>query len=201
MISYIKGQIVDIFEDRVIVDNHNMGYNIMVPASLISSLPGVGIEVKIYTYLYIREDAMNLYGFLTRDDLQIFKLLLQVSGIGPKGALGILSTVSPDELRIAVLSDDIKTISRAPGIGSKTAQRLVIELKDKLKLEDVSPSFRGSPDTDSGSVEMVNEAIQALVALGYPDSLAFKAVKLVENCEISDVEELLKSALKKISSL
>lgn len=201
MISYIKGEIVEVLEDRVIIDNQNIGYNILVPASMLDSLPGIGNKVKIYTYLYVREDAMNLYGFLTRDDLMIFKLLIGVNGIGPKGALGILSTVPPDDLRIAVLTDDVKTIQKAPGIGAKTAQKLIIELKDKLKLEDVLEISGSNKNTLSLAGELRNEAIQALVALGYSDSEAVKAVKYVSDDSISDVEGLIKAALKKIGSL
>ena len=137
MISYIKGELVELTENAIVLDHDGMGFLIMMPASILAKLPAIGSELKVHTYLYVKEDALDLYGFLTKDDLKVFRLLITVSGIGPKGALAILSTMSPDDLRFAVLAGDSKTISKAPGIGSKTAQKLIIELKDKLKIEDV----------------------------------------------------------------
>ena len=137
MITYIIGEFTEIEDTTIIVEAYGVGYEIMVPGSVVSLLPPVGSRIKIYTYQNVKEDALDLYGFLTKDDLNIFKLLITVNGIGPKGALSILSSISPDDLRIAVVSDDVKRIQSAPGIGAKTAQKLIIELKDKLKLEDV----------------------------------------------------------------
>ena len=131
MIAYLKGEIVEILEDRVILEAGNIGYNLFMPMAGVDAILHVGDETKTYTYLNVREDAMQLYGFLTKDDLNVFKLLLGVNGIGPKAALGVLSGLSADELRFAVLADDVKTISKAPGIGKKTAQKLILELKDK----------------------------------------------------------------------
>ena len=198
MISYIKGEIADVSEDRIVIENNGIGYNIFVPKSIIQTLPSLGSEMKIYTYPYIREDAMNLYGFLTKDDLNIFKLLIGVSGIGPKGALGILSVITPDELRFAVLSDDVNAIKKAPGIGGKTAQKLIIELKDKLNIEDI---LNGGEQESSGVNEtddIKGQAVQALVALGYSQSSAFKAVNKVGAESMTDVEDVLKAALKNI---
>lgn len=201
MISYIKGEITEILNDRIIIENGNMGYGVLVTSSLLSSLSTSDRQIKIYTYMHVREDAISLYGFSTKDDLNIFKLLIQVNGIGPKGALGILSSMSPDDLRIAVLSEDIKAITKAPGIGNKTAQKLIIELKDKLKLEDVLNVDNNSLADISGANEIKSEGIQALSALGYSDSQAYKAVNLVYNESINSVEELIKAALKKAGSL
>ncbi|HJC64135.1 MAG TPA: Holliday junction branch migration protein RuvA, partial [Candidatus Blautia merdavium] len=136
MIAYIKGTVAEILEDRILLEAGSMGYNIFMPMAAAEKALRTGDQVKIHTYLNVREDAMQLFGFLTRDDLNTFKLLLGVSGIGPKAALGVLSGLSADELRFAVLADDVKTISRAPGIGKKTAQKLILELKDKLSLEE-----------------------------------------------------------------
>ena len=198
MISYVKGELTEIFEDVIVLENNGIGYNIRVPASVFSQLPSIGQNVKVYTYLYVKEDAMNLFGFLTRDDLKVFKLLLNVSGIGPKGALAILSTITPDNLRFAVLSEDVKTISSAPGIGAKTAKRLIIELKDKLDLEDML--YHGTDEASAIPAENLNggvqsEAVQALVALGYGSTESLKAVKKVK-LENATVEEVLKEALK-----
>ena len=201
MISYIKGELTEVFEDTVVVETNGIGYNIRVPGSVLDRLPSVGSSVRIYTYLYVKEDAMNLFGFLSRDDLSVFKLLLNVSGIGPKGALAILSTIGPDDLRFAVLSEDVKTISSAPGIGAKTANRLIIELKDKLKLAEVFETALANKEKASSENDVLlarNEAVEALVALGYASAQAMKAVQQVENAEEKDSEQILKEALKKL---
>lgn len=137
MYSYIKGTLEETMEDKIVVDNHGIGYNINVPARVLDALAPVGSEVKVYTYLNVKEDAFSLYGFLTKDDIKVFKLLLGVGGIGPKGALAILSVMSTDDLRFAVMGGDAKAIAKAPGVGGKTAQRVILELKDKLNIEDV----------------------------------------------------------------
>lgn len=201
MISYIKGELTEVFEDTVVVETNGIGYNIRVPGSVLDRLPSVGSSVRIYTYLYVKEDAMNLFGFLNRDDLSVFKLLLNVSGIGPKGALAILSTIGPDDLRFAVLSEDVKTISSAPGIGAKTAKRLIIELKDKLKLAEVFETALANKEKASSENDVLlakNEAVEALVALRYASAQAMKAVQQVENAEEKDSEQILKEALKKL---
>ena len=201
MISYIKGELTEVFEDTVVVETNGIGYNIRVPGSVLDRLPSVGSSVRIYTYLYVKEDAMNLFGFLSRDDLSVFKLLLNVSGIGPKGALAILSTIGPDDLRFAVLSEDVKTISSAPGIGAKTAKRLIIELKDKLKLAEVIETALANKEKAPSENDVLlakNEAVEALVALGYASAQAMKAVQQVENAEEKDSEQILKEALKKL---
>lgn len=205
MISFIKGELDNIYEDGIVIENGGIGYDIKVPLSVMNELPPIGDEVKIYTYLYVREDILCLYGFLSKDDLQVFKLLITVNGIGPKGALGILSTISPDDLRFAVLADDAKAIAKAPGIGAKTASKLILELKDKLKLEDAFEQklSKSSVDTSSGSSETnaKNEAIQALVALGYTNTEALKAVRGIDITPDMDTEDILKLSLKKISLL
>lgn len=205
MYSYIKGELVEIAgEDLIVVEAGQIGYNIHVPAQVIDYLPDTGAEVKIYTYLYVREDAFVLYGFLTRDDLKVFQLLLGVSGIGPKGALAILSVMSTDELRFAVLGDDAKAIAKAPGVGNKTAQRLIIELKDKLSLEDAFEQKLAK--TEAGSVRgelkgKKQEAVEALVSLGYSSSEALKVLSQLEITEEDSVENILKMALKQMAFL
>lgn len=205
MISFIKGELDSIYEDGIIIENGGIGYDIKVPLSVMNELPSTGEEVKIYTYLYVREDILCLYGFLSRDDLQVFKLLITVNGIGPKGALGILSTISPDDLRFAVLADDAKAIAKAPGIGAKTASKLILELKDKLKLEDAFEQklSKVAMDSPAGASDMnaKNEAIQALVALGYSNTEALKAVRGIEITPDMETEDILKLSLKKISFL
>lgn len=205
MISFIKGELDSIYEDGIVIENGGIGYDIKVPLSVMNELPSIGEEVKIYTYLYVREDILCLYGFLSKDDLQVFKLLITVNGIGPKGALGILSTISPDDLRFAVLADDAKAIAKAPGIGAKTASKLILELKDKLKLEDAFEQklSKSSLDTSTGATDTnaKNEAIQALVALGYTNTEALKAVRGIDITPDMNTEDILKLSLKKISLL
>lgn len=200
MIAYIKGIVEEIWEDRIILESGNIGYNIFMPMAGVDASLRTGDQVKIYTYMNVREDAMNLFGFLTRDDLQTFKLLLGVNGIGPKAALGILSGLTPDELRFAILADDVKTLSKAPGIGKKTAQKLILELKDKLDLEEAfelkSRQVQESQGDTGDFADVRREAVEALAALGYSGAEALRAVKKVEMTEGMDVEALLKLALK-----
>lgn len=201
MYAYIKGPLAEVELDHVVIDVNGIGYNVYIPMNCYEYLPGLGEECKIYTYLHVREDAMLLYGFLTKDDLELFKLLISVSGIGPKGALGILSVLSADDLRFAILAGDSKAIAKAPGIGAKTAQRLILELKDKLSLED---AFEKKLDHEHVSVpnsnnQVKNDAVQALTALGYSSTESLKAVSKVEITEEMDVEAVLKAALKNMS--
>ncbi|MCI8427762.1 MAG: Holliday junction branch migration protein RuvA [Lachnospira sp.] len=201
MISYVKGQLVEVFNDTIVVENNGIGFNIKVPATVISHFSKIGEPVKVYTYLQIREESHSLFGFLTRDDLNIFKMLINVNGIGPKGALAILSTISPNDLRFAVISGDVKLISSAPGIGSKTAQKLIIELKDKVSLEDALENTLYESGSTGSDSEAQNEAIEALCALGYGSAQAVRAVRQVEDIESKDSEVILKEALKKLATL
>lgn len=202
MISYIRGELVAVEKDKIVVDVNGVGWGIYMPEQTMGRLPSIGEEVKIHTYLNVREDAMQLYGFCTRDDLEIFKLVIGVSGIGPKGGLNILSSLSADDLRFAVLSGDAKAISAAPGIGKKTAEKLIIELKDKLNLEEVlenkanGDGFQES-NTSGGTSEIQSEAVRALVALGYGSTESLRAVKKV-SAECETVEDVLKAALKNL---
>ena len=196
MISYIRGELCDIEEQKAIVDVNGVGYGIYMPQQALSLLPPMGQQVKIHTYLNIREDAMQLFGFLTKEDLNVFHLLIGVNGIGPKAGLNILSCLSPDELRFAVLSGDAKAISATPGIGKKTAEKLILELKDKLNIEDMlEPAEDLASGTDTASNTMQAEAVQALTALGYGSAESLRAVKK-SSPECSSVEDILKEALK-----
>ncbi len=202
MYSYLKGELVEILDDVIVVEVHDIGYEVHIPASMTDHFTGTGQRVKIYTYLHVKEDLMELYGFLTRDDLSIFRLLLGVSGIGPKGALAVLSVMTPDDLRFAVLGEDAKAIAKAPGIGSKTAQRVILELKDRLKLEDaLELKTHGEPERAESLSGVKSEAVQALTALGYSSSEALKSVNSVELTPDITVEEVLKSALKQMALL
>ena len=203
MISFIRGLVADTTENAVILENNGIGYEIFMTGSSIEQVSRIGDMAKIYTYLHVREDAMQLYGFLSKDDLEMFRLLLNVNGIGPKAALGVLAGLTADELRFAVLSDDIKTISKAPGIGKKTAQKLILELKDKLKLEDAfEKKLAHEQEAASVSGFLIHdgrqEAAEALIALGYSSTDAMKAVRKVTDVSPDDVEALLKAALKQL---
>lgn len=203
MYSYIRGILAEIEEDKIVVEANGIGYNIYTTAQTFDYLPPMGEEVKVYTYLHLREDVMMLYGFLTKDDLRVFKLLIGVNGIGPKGALAILSVMTTDDLRFAVLGDDAKAIAKAPGVGAKTAQRLILELKDKLSLEDAFEQKLEHQQTSqvSNAKGVKSEAVEALVALGYSSSEALKALNGIEVTDETDVEDLLKAALKNMAFL
>lgn len=197
MIAYLKGDVAGIYEGQIVIEVSGIGYNVFMPQSSIDTIKGIGSQLKIYTYLSVREDAMWLYGFLTKDDLDFFKLLIQVSGIGPKGALGVLSVMSVDDLKFSILSSDSKTISKAPGVGAKTAQRIIIELKDKISLEETfEHKLSQTQENDSDLTGIRQEAVEALCALGYSSTDALRACRQVDIGENDDVEKVLKSALK-----
>lgn len=200
MIAFVRGTAVDMTENSVIVETGGIGYEIYMTGTDLSQIH-MGEEVKIHTYFNVREDAMQLYGFRSKDDQQMFKLLLGVNGVGPKAAVGVLAGITADELRFAILSDDVKTLSKAPGIGKKTAQKLILELKDKMKLEDAfeiklaheqEKAAAGLGEVSDGR----QEAVEALVALGYSSTDALRAVRKVTDVAPDDVEGLLKAALK-----
>ena len=203
MYAYIKGEIIDISEDNLVLECNNIGYNIRIPLSVTQRLPGIGATVKIYTYTSVREDAFNLFGFLSKDDLEIYKKLIAVNGIGPKGALSILSAMSADDLRFAILSGDAAAIAKAQGVGKKSAERIILELRDKVQ-------FMGSAAADlevltssdtTAETNAKNEAIEALTSLGYSPSDALRAVRQIELTEDMDAGTVLKQALKIISTL
>ncbi|MCM1398771.1 MAG: Holliday junction branch migration protein RuvA [Clostridium sp.] len=195
MIAYIKGTVEAIDCEEVVLDKDGIGFRIFTSQNVTDKLR-IHDSVTLFTYMNVREDDISLYGFLTKEEQSVFKLLIGISGIGPKGALSILSTLTVDELRIAVLSEDHKAIAKANGIGAKTAQRVVIDLKDKFKLEDVL----GTEDTMSTDEikenDTVSEAALALTGLGYSNLEALRAIKKVNGYETMSVEELLKNSLK-----
>lgn len=202
MIAYLKGTLEEIGNDYIVVEVNNIGYQVKVSLRVIEGMPVLGKEIKIHTYTYVREDVIALYGFLTKDDLDMFLLLLGVNGVGPKGALGILSVFTAQKLRLAIISQDSKTIAKAPGIGAKTAQRMLIDLKDKVSTEDTFEQMGVDTGLTAG-VSMDNagarsDAVEALTALGYSTAESLKAVKAVVITEDMDSEAILKAALKHI---
>ncbi|RHT55877.1 Holliday junction branch migration protein RuvA [Clostridium sp. AM29-11AC] len=202
VISYIRGILAEKMDGAAVVEAGGIGYRIFMPLSALELLPAVGQEAVVYTYFQVREDAMSLYGFLNRQDREMFRQLIGVNGIGPKAALGLLGALRPDDLRLAILTGDVKAISRAPGIGAKTAQRIILDLKDKVSAEEMFPSVTASdggakaPEAVSLTAEAAREAVDALVALGYSNLEASKAVKQVEVTEEMDAEAVLKASLK-----
>lgn len=203
MIGYLKGELAEIKESYVVLEVGNIGYEVNLPGSAILSLPSKGSTIKLYTYLHVREDAISLFGFLTKDDLEMFKLLITVNGIGPKGALGILSSISADDIRFAVLAEDVKAIAKVPGIGNKTASKLILELKDKFKLESAFEQrlMNQAENRGSAGAEIFakrDEAIQALTVLGYSSSDAIKIINGIDITEDMTSEEILKLCLKRM---
>ncbi len=198
MYAYFKGKLAYVGEDSIILDVHDVGYRILMSPASITFLPQIGEEVQLYTYTSVREDAIWLYGFLSHADLEIFKKCITVSGIGPRGGMSILSVMDADALRFAIISGDAKAISKAPGIGAKTAQRLILELKDKISVEETlaDREVNGVPVTSGADASTSNEAVEALVALGYSAAEAARAVKSVAHASEMDVEAVLKAALK-----
>lgn len=200
MIVFVKGTLECVLNEVVIVDVNGIGYEIRVSKKVLSSISAIGEKIKIYTYMNVREDAINLFGFLTREELEVFKLLITVSGIGPKGALSILSELTLDELRFAILSDDAKTISKkSPGIGIKTANKLILELKDKFNIEsDASCCIQDDTillNRCKNNSEL-DDAIQALIVLGYSNGEALKAVSKIEIDDNMKSDEIIKKALR-----
>lgn len=201
MIRFVKGTLAMIGENEIVVDNHGIGFLISVPLSVIEVLPETGSEVMLYTYLNVREDAMQLFGFLTLEDLKVFQLLITVNGIGPKAALGMMGTLSAYDIRYAIIAGDAKTIAKAPGIGPKTASKVILELKDKFEVEELLEESGAEKNLQASKEDtqmqgIVQDAIEALVVLGYPKTDAAKAVRAVNLTEEMTVEDLLKQSLK-----
>lgn len=199
MITFLEGQVVSVSEKRLVLDVNHVGFQVQISARDSVNMPPEGETVRIYTYMSVREDAISLFGFLSEDDLEIYKLLITVSGIGPKGGLGILSAMSADDLRLAVLADDAKSIAKAPGIGTKTAQKLILELKDKIDPNEMLEKMRSDKaDTSANTQFEANkeEAIQVLTALGYSRSEALGLVRRANLTEDMDSDQILTAALK-----
>ncbi len=193
MYRYIKGKIEEVGEDYLVLENNGIGYMIHASKNSLKSIQDRSDNVKIYTYYNVREDGVSLFGFLTKEELNMFKLLLMVSKIGPKVALGLLSSMTPVNIKLAIVNEDSNTLSKAPGIGKKTANRIILELKDKIEdniiIEQIN-STDLSIDTD--------EVIVALLALGYTRSEAYSALSKMDISN-KKTEEIIKLALKNLS--
>ncbi|MCM1494288.1 MAG: Holliday junction branch migration protein RuvA [Bacteroides sp.] len=198
MLAYITGTLEEIQEDSVVIDYQGMGYRIFVSAMELGSLPGLGQRMKLHLHMLIREDDISLYGFSSKDALYIFRLLISVSGIGPKAGLAILSALSVNEIQMAIVSGDVKALTKANGVGTKGAQRVIMELKDRIDLDSMLTSV---PETSGGGTaasDTITAAAMALTSLGYSQMEAMQAIQRVEQSEAMTEEELLKAALKKI---
>lgn len=195
MIAFLRGKLIDVLPNKIILDVRDVGYEVLIPFSTFERLPLPGQEVTLQTYLQVREDAHVLYGFLTRPERDLFLLLVNnVSGVGPKLALSVLSGAHPDQFQSAVALQDIAFLSKIKGLGKKTAERIVVELKDKVGLTStVSSSSSAGPVLDPGQKQL-NDAVLALIALGYKQPDAIKAVTTIG--AKNTVEETIREALK-----
>lgn len=207
LIAYVNGILESLEEGNAVVDVNGFGINVNISGSTMDRMPGIGEAVRLYTYTNVKEDSFTLFGFLSRDELNLFKMLITVNGIGPKGGLSILSVMSPDDLRFAIMSGDSKSISSAPGIGKKTAERITLELRDKIKVteDEMLAGGSGIAIADDGleaeASSARDEAVAALVALGYNSAAAMKAVRKVlaaNKQSAEDTELLLKLSLKEM---
>lgn len=200
MYAYIKGTLEIKSLGYIVVETANgVGYKIFMSESAIDRLAEIGEVVKIYTYLKVKEDEMSLYGFITNEELHMFELLISVSGIGAKSAISILSNITPSSFALAVITDDVATIKALPGIGAKTAQRIILELKDKVKAsEDANKAdFEKMLSKKENSLETVSEAVAALQVLGYSRKEIEKALEKFEKDGLS-VEDIIKKALNNL---
>jgi len=198
--AYITGTIVEKNNEGIIIENNGIGYNIFMPKSKIDIIPDEGMEARIFTYTLVREDAFLLYGFAKREELNIFKKLISVSGIGPKGALSILSTLTVEELVIALANRDAAAISKAPGVGKKSAERLVIDLNDKVSKEEIEVSIDGGDKPSDDMTSAMNEAIEAMLALGFSAKISKEAVEDAAKRANNDTSSILREALKYIDN-
>ena len=198
MYEYIKGKYMGINKDYIIIENNNIGYKIFTSGATMAEMPGINDEVMLYLEQIVREDFIGLYGFKDREELEMFKLLLSISGVGAKAALSLLSISRINNLKYAIIMEDDKHLCRAPGIGKKTAGRIILELKDKIKKEDIMSGVdiqEGFEDLQpTVNANTVGEALGALLALGYSEKEAETALKQVD--KTASLEDIIKDCLK-----
>jgi len=203
MIAYIKGPLAYINDQSVVIDTHGVGYLVHVSTSTLSRLPSRGAEVQLFTYMQTSENGQSLHGFLTQEEVRLFTLLISVSGIGPKVASQILSTLSPSQVIIAIVADDAAALSKAPGVGKKTAQRVLLELRDKIKTADSWESTGGLEEQSftgmgTGQRSEKQDAMDALLALGYGRAEAMQAVLEIAE-EGMSADQIIRASLKKLA--
>lgn len=197
MYAYIKGTLEEKSTDSIVVETAGIGYKIYVSEHTMAKLGEIGENIKIYTHYHVREDNISLYGFMSNEELKMFELLLQVSGIGAKTAIAMLSNITPSKFALAIISNDLKTLTKIPGIGNKSAQRMVLELKDKLKTQTAIEDNE-EETTPNDNSESINEAGQALQILGYNKSEISKVFDKFDTHNLS-TEDLIKEALKRLA--
>lgn len=197
MYEYIKGTYAGMNKDYIVVENNGIGYKIHTSGSTLAQTPKVGEEIQLYLQQIVREDFIGLYGFLTTEELNMFKLLLTINGVGAKASLSLLSISNVNNLKYAILSSDEKTITRAPGIGKKMAQRIILELKDKIKPDELVAA-NGELVSIEENTENISEALEALIALGYTEKEAKKALGAINKDD--SLENIIKNALKFLMS-
>lgn len=197
MYEYIKGTYAGMNKDYIVVENNGIGYKIHTSGSTLAQTPKVGEEIQLYLQQIVREDFIGLYGFLTTEELNMFKLLLTINGVGAKASLSLLSISNVNNLKYAILSSDEKTITRAPGIGKKMAQRIILELKDKVKPDELVAA-NGELVSIEENTENISEALEALIALGYTEKEAQKALGAINKDD--SLENIIKNALKFLMS-
>jgi len=200
MFNYLSGTLAQIGKDFVVLDNRGIGWQLSVPTTVLSQLQTVGKEIKLFTFLLVREDDLQLYGFLNAEDLLLFKMLLSVSGVGPKAALGVLSTLSVMDFYMSVMNENIKVLTRVPGIGPKSAKRLVVELKEKVAALGTLSSVAVTTYPAGVLPEPLQDALQALLSLGYSGTEAQTTLQSIAGRENMTTEQLLKSALSQLGS-
>jgi Holliday junction DNA helicase RuvA len=193
MYEYIKGIYEGMNKDYIVVENNGIGYKVHTSGSTLAKLPKNGEEVLLYLQQIVREDFIGLYGFLTKEELNMFKMLLTINGVGAKAALSLLSISNINNLKYAILSEDEKTITKAPGIGKKMAQRIILELKDKIKPDEILSVDNMNINIEDNK-ESISEALEALVALGYSEKEAQKAIESTDKKD--SVENIIKNSLK-----
>lgn len=198
MLAYIKGELTAKTNEYVVIEAGGLGYKVFMPVTSMDKLGQIGDKVKVYTYYRVREDDISIFGFVTNEQLRMFELLLSVSGVGAKTAVGMLSVIEPTDFAVAVISEDISEIVKVPGIGKKSAQRIVLELKDKLKKDAISVDVEASAGKVSNNNAELEEAISALQVLGYNKKEIEKAFGKIDTTN-SDVEELIKRGLSALS--
>ena len=205
MYAYLNGILADAESDNLIIDVNGVGYNVHVYDSETMFLPAIGCEIKVYTYTSVGEDKFVLFGFLSKEELDLFKILISVNGVGPKSAQAMLSVLGINEIKRAIVEEDAKTIAKTPGLGAKTAGRLINDLKDKITVDFIpSKSGKTSASAHAGNADLSlltkeqQECVIALVNLGYPKPSARKAVEMVDQSTTLSTEDLLKAALKNV---
>ena len=197
MYAYIKGTLEEKNKDSIVIDVNGIGYRIYLSDQSLMKLGELGDVIKVYTHYHVREDNISLYGFLSNEGLKMFELLIQVSGIGAKTAIAMLSNITPSAFAVAIITDDVKTLTKIPGVGSKSAGRMILELKDKLKTEDAI-SKETPTNINTSNNENEEEAVQALQILGYNKNVINKVLEKLQ-LENLTTEEIIKLALKHLS--